>query len=382
MNKKPEVLGSDEKIEMIKSIYRDVLMRDPDPVGLETYSKASLSKEEIVKVLKSSTEYKDKFQDFEERFETGSLDKVIIFGAYGNGNLGDAIQAKFLGASLSERLSGYDVWSASVLPDYYHYNQDFKAPIWLMNHKKYINKFKALIIGGGGLLSHPHDPLLDREWVESIEIPIYIFGVGATRNIVEKSRFLIEKCEFVSARDSISYAALSELRNDVTIIRDPVLCQAAMMENSYASPGKIAWVLKGPLNEEHYFIRKQIRESDIVLCFEPKVDRAIEGLFPELIYLPSAESFYSIVRDFSCVVTSRYHGAILALLAGKKTIAFGDQKLKTLFHELEHPQLYLENIKEIDYGLEISFPCVYKRLIEWRADFSKALVKITNKIMV
>lgn len=42
-----------------------------------------------------------------------------------------------------------------------------------------VNRFKALVIGGGGIFSTNHAPLFYDRFVEGLTLPIVIMGVGA-----------------------------------------------------------------------------------------------------------------------------------------------------------------------------------------------------------
>lgn len=42
-----------------------------------------------------------------------------------------------------------------------------------------VNRFKALIIGGGGIFSAMHVPLFVDMFAEAVTVPIVIMGVGA-----------------------------------------------------------------------------------------------------------------------------------------------------------------------------------------------------------
>lgn len=50
----------------------------------------------------------------------------------------------------------------------------------MLHHRwKQVNKFKALVIGGGGIFSAKHAPLFKAEFAEPITVPIIVMGVGA-----------------------------------------------------------------------------------------------------------------------------------------------------------------------------------------------------------
>jgi Uncharacterized conserved protein len=372
------ILEDNSRASIIAKLYKNILLREADPKGLKRYIESDLTPQQIEAELYSSKEYLEKIQPLLDKLKS-ERKKLLIFGAYGNGNLGDAIQAKCLAGALNKLMPNYEIWSSTALPNHYNYPKEKQLPPWGIKAAQIIKNFRAIIIGGGGLFSHPHEPLQDAEWAEGIEQPIYIVGVGATKNITHNSKELIKSSALVTARDNVSYEAFSEIRSDIRIIRDPVICTAPLTEDSSKS-NATAWIIRGPLSGDHSFIRNQIREGDRVICFEPKVDCVLEELFPEIIYTPTIESFRTAIESSSLVITSRYHGAILALLSGKKVLGYGDQKIQSLFKEMEQPHLFLKNIHEINYSLTFNYSEVRQRILEWRKDFSAEISKIAKEI--
>lgn len=44
-----------------------------------------------------------------------------------------------------------------------------------------VNRFKALVIGGGGLFVARHAPLYVKSFAEALTLPVVVLGVGASR---------------------------------------------------------------------------------------------------------------------------------------------------------------------------------------------------------
>jgi hypothetical protein len=72
--------------EEVNRAYAKILLRSADPSRLKTYTGLKVSPNELETLLRGSKEYRD-------REVAKTRKKVLLFGAYGNGNLGDAIQA-------------------------------------------------------------------------------------------------------------------------------------------------------------------------------------------------------------------------------------------------------------------------------------------------
>ncbi len=371
-------LPQNEKAEEVSKLYRRILLREADPEALRRYVEADLSIVQIENSIYSSNEFATKVKPLIDRISTERR-KLLIFGAYGNGNLGDAIQANCLAAALEKYLPNHEIWAGTTLPNRYNFPEGKKLPTWAIRAPQILKEFDAVVIGGGGLFSHPHDPLQESSWARSVEIPTYILGVGATSKVAHNSIELIKRSALVSARDYVSLRALSEIRPDVSIIRDPVLCTANFVGSCNNSRGTV-WILKGPLSTDHAFIRRHIRETDRVICFEPKVDCALEEFFPEMVYTPTIESVNAIIRDASTVITSRYHGAILALLLGKRVIGYGDQKIQSLLNDLDQPTCFLTHIADLDFTVEFDPKKIQQHFISWKEDFYKALADIAAEI--
>jgi len=332
----------------ICSAYRRILLREPDENGLQDYLNSSLSIDEIEKRLKNSVEYKNRVEPFLAGLASFKGRKILLFGAYGNGNLGDAIQADFILEGLRE--AGFDggVWATSFLDGYYHFSGNGKLPTWAINSIELLDYFDLIIVGGGGLLSHPHHPLNNKQWAESLKTPLALLSVGATNYAALDSELLIKKAIFVSARDDVSLSCLSQFRRGVKLLKDPVLC---MQDYSYnqntREPEKTAWILRGPASAELNHVRRLIKEDDVVVCFEKKIDQDIEGQFPELVYTPTVASLRKILNECSRVVSMRYHGLILALPHVEEVYGLGDQKNQSLLSDLKMSECYIKNMTDL-----------------------------------
>lgn len=330
------------RLEEVKQAYRDILCREGDSAGVESYVASGKRVDEIRRRLRESTEYKKNIAPYFKKIkESEAKHKILLFGAFGNGNLGDAIQADFVSKGLLEAGFNGDIWATSFLKNHYNFSFGSKLPSWAIKSKELLENFDMILVGGGGLLSHPHYPLNDRSWAESLPTKLSIISVGATNFAVNESHSLIQRAVSVSARDKVSYQCLRQIREGVSYVKDPVFSMQDLVENKYKKAEKTMWVLKGPLESVHYEIRKCVAENDIVVGFEKSVDCDIEGLFPEIVYVPTIDSFNKLALQCEKFFSMRYHGLIAALAHSDNVFAIGDPKNRLLLEEVGMTERYL-----------------------------------------
>jgi polysaccharide pyruvyl transferase WcaK-like protein len=209
-----------------------------------------------------------------------------------------------------------------------------------------VNSFDLLVVGGGGLLSHPHDPLTDPKWQTMLQVPVALIGIGASEPVASKAEILIRKAIYVSGRDSHSIATLRKFAREPAFVPDPVLCDASYLnqgENSSQrrSNDRKLWVLKYIDTEDFRAQINNIHKTDDAVCFiEPHMD------FRLIDYIPSARPVYfveeliTMIDRADLVLSMRYHGCILAILRGKQVFGLHAQKCFDLL---------------LRYGNELSF---------------------------
>lgn len=245
--------------------------------------------------------------------------KILLFGAFANGNIGDELQAQCLARTILEKFPHARITANSHFSRDFHFTLGEKAPFGRIYDLDYVNSFDRLIIGGGGLLAHPHDPLADERWVDGLTVPVIIWGVGASDYFAGDARKLIAKAHYASGRDLMSIEALARYRSDVPFVCDPVLADkgtdSVRGENEDNREGTL-WVLRGPLTKVHDKVLRYMRPGDTVVGFEPKVDNAIEGMFPQITYPETLEQFAKLAARAKRVISMRFHGIILALNCG------------------------------------------------------------------
>ncbi|UBM09146.1 polysaccharide pyruvyl transferase family protein [Cupriavidus metallidurans] len=278
--------------------------------------------------------------------------RVLIFGAYGNGNLGDTYQAMAVREHLVAAwdISPDAVWACSLLKSAdYAFPADRKLASEAILDPIVVNDFDVVVIGGGGLLAHPHDPLRDLSaWARQIHAPILLLAVGAGANAATDHAELLARAWLVAGRDSASISALRKARPDTIHMLDPILSMPDVDAMSAldapvevpSGPVDVLWILKYPANAADdafltwiaSYIAERGHERHVVLAMEPALDKSLSELFSHVpvVLARSLTEQMTRIRSASRVVTMRYHGAIFAAHGGRYFHAFSQGKIRAL----------------------------------------------------
>ncbi|MBE0405178.1 polysaccharide pyruvyl transferase family protein [Halomonas citrativorans] len=201
-----------------REIYKafvDTLSREPKTKTVEKAASKISDYSSACAFFRNSKEYKEKVQPVIDLLSKDSNKKILIFGAYGNGNLGDSIQALHLSRAINDSFPSVSVYATTKQTYFYDFDPKRKLPSWVLKNKLIMSQFKALFIGGGGLLSHPHPPLNDFSWVSGLEVPVVVLGVGASKDNLQKGSWLLDKSWRVSGRDKQSIESISYFYHEV-----------------------------------------------------------------------------------------------------------------------------------------------------------------------
>ena len=384
--------GNADKESYIRALYRVALQRDPDPNALTRF----LARDDINKFfpeILSSAEFRKLARSpayaATRALASPNRPRVLLFGAYGNGNLGDAIQASSLARAINFLRPEIEVWACSALPAPYPFAHQLTLQPDDILVPAIVNSFDLLVIGGGGLLSHPHDPLTDPKWQTMLQVPVALIGVGAAEPVAREAEILIRKAIYVSGRDNHSIATLRKFAREPAFVPDPVLCDASYLNQheedacSRQSSERKLWVLKYVNTEDFWALCADLSNGDDTVCFvEPHIDiRLIE-------YLPNARPIYfveeliSMIDHADLVFSMRYHGCILAMLRGKRVFGLREHKCFELLARYGNKRSFSTSVTgEINEGVEYFLPTNY--LSEDRKIFlhelSKALALISPR---
>jgi hypothetical protein len=371
------------KSDYVELLYRVMLQRAPDPNGLRSYSRREDIQNFFGEILNSS-EFKQTSRNTAYFSGTAADRKrILLFGAYGNGNLGDAIQAKSLLHAIRRIRKDVEVWACSLLPCQFPFPFEYVLPPRQIYNVSLLNQFDLVIIGGGGLLAHPHDPLTNEEWQTAVEVPIALFGIGAGGQVAARCNTLISKAIYVSGRDEPSLSALRYFRGDARFVPDPVLadpCYYAGDNDSRkpnAARGKKLWVVKNTTIARNSAVLQHINPDKDDICFlEPFLDFPLVDMFPTARPLYFLDDFLSLIDEAAEVISMRYHGCILAMLRNRPVIGLFEQKSRDLLKRY--------GLSHCFSGDGASLPCLSndsraaEKIIEDREIFHEELTTILS----
>jgi hypothetical protein len=320
------------KSAYIEALYRVLLQREPDPSGLQAYSRREDTQNFFQEIL-GCREFKAVSRN--TAYFSGNRDnktRILLFGAYGNGNLGDAIQAISLLRAIRNIRQDVEVWACSQLPCQFPFPFEYVLAAKQIYNVSLLNQFDLMIIGGGGLLSHPHDPLTNEDWQNAIDVPVVLFGIGAGDEIASKCKTLITKAVYVSGRDKPSLAALRRFREGVRFVPDPVLADPGYHSNGGGrrrhslTSGNRLWILKTQ-NVRASELKGTINPDKDEICFiEPFLDFPLVKEFPRAKAIYFVNDLISLIDQSESVISMRYHGCILAMLRSKPVVGLYEQK--------------------------------------------------------
>jgi polysaccharide pyruvyl transferase WcaK-like protein len=298
--------------------------------------------------------------------------RVLLFGAFGNGNLGDMYQAlavrrHLLGIGLLDA----NIFACSMLDRHeYPFPAERKLPASYVRRTAELNaRFSAVVVGGGGLLAHPHEPLEDVQWARSVTIPVVFLGVGANADCTRRSSELLDGALAISGRDRLSLEALAHgTARESFMLRDPTLCVAdaasllefdppAHADAERHEPIDVLWILRSPVNDEEALIVQFVldhirsdRRRHTVVVAEPGLDAGLKECMPgvQIRQPENLRAFLSLIDRARCIFSMRYHGVIFAALAGK--VAYGlsqKSKVECLYTECGLPGRYIDSLDQL-----------------------------------
>lgn len=339
-----------QRVLQIAAFYVGYLGRVPDAQGLDAFLRSGDSVETIRRRIGSS----DERQAIEAaRASVLALlepyvhkRKLLLFGAFGNGNLGDREMARIVAERLEHEGAGAVVcfaFSELTFADY-----DFPAGRKLDRAllpllAPVLALFDGLVIGGGGLLYYTHEPIWDPDWGRLIPIPYALFACGVGSPLDIRLHDLVRGATVASSRDLLGLASLAAVNPGAQLCPDPILSSLPVRPPKAppAEPGaaRRLFVLRAPLRDWHADIECMMRAGDAVAIFEAHVDHPIAYRFGQVSVVSTTDEFAALVGDFDLVVTDRYHAAILSLLNGCPVIGLCKE---------EHTSKQAEFFRELD----------------------------------
>ncbi len=339
-----------------------ILGRPPeDAAVVRHYARMGLSAADFVRVLMDSEEVAERYRRrlalarlAEPAHEAAwpsqpGAARVLLFGAYGNGNLGDAAQAEALAVLLGRLLPAPLSLAAC--------SWERRAPFAFAGGARLASDalLRAellpggdsaarglVVIGGGGLLGAPHFPLhVDRwaAWFARQGVRWALLGVGGSAEaMVEPAwaaayRTLVGGAAYVGVRDAATLDAARAINPAATWFPDPVLARALLTAEAQpadaaawrARPVDVLLIPRHPngpadaaANRAALAWRAALAASGlrvVVAGLERVLDAgALAG--EEVIYVDDWTVLAGLCREARLVVSLRLHGVIAGIAAG------------------------------------------------------------------
>ena len=379
--------GALDKETYIRKLYRVILGREPDPSGFNRL----LARDDVENFFGSMLASRE-FRNLARlpayavagSFKQAPRRRVLLFGAYGNGNVGDAIQASSLARAINSIRPDIEVWSSSALPAPYPFPYHRTLAAADLLRSSLINSFDLLLIGGGGLLAHPHDPLTNPDWQRMLEVPIALFGIGAETITAGKSETLVRKSAYVSGRDPQSLNSLAAYTDNFHFVSDPVLCDSSYRSDISPPPviefPKRLWILKYSNSDDFKELCEAIVRREDAVCFlEPHLDWRIVQYIPDAIPIYCVNDVLALIDQVDAVYSMRYHGCILAMLRGKAAYGLQEPKCLSLLSRYNNADNFSSCLRYPDTTPQWNV-LSEKKLAEDRENFFSALRQVLDLV--
>ncbi|MBL6454446.1 polysaccharide pyruvyl transferase family protein [Belnapia sp. T6] len=339
--------------DVVRALYRVVLGREAENDQVVSFhAGAHAAPETLIRALLDCEEARERQRRMAllrrmEAAEAGPL-RVLLFGAYGNGNLGDAEQAEAVASLLRGAVARPLQFGACSFIDArpYAFASGRVMPADVVADPLALAGWDLLLIGGGGLFATPHWPLMEPGWaamLRKIGLAYGLVGIGVGRALRDDPRHgpiwdaLLAGAAFRSARDVPSLGAAP----GAAWMPDPVLLVGLRAGGGQPRPpgqgARPLIVLKRAVHEEEArfldWVAAEGTGCDLV-AVERWREEELVARFPDLRFVEGVEALGQLCAGASVVVSARYHGCIAALLAGVPCLGVGPGKIPALFEAL------------------------------------------------
>ena len=339
--------------------------------------------------------------------------RIILFGAYGNGNVGDMAQAAALAALLRSMAPlgvapSFAACSWERLAPYGPEGIEVLRPDALMRPEHVRPRTgrgdgggaDLVVIGGGGLFGAPHFPLHERRWAEWFVgrgVPFALLGVGgsaealATPGWREAYDLLLRHAVFVGVRDEETLAAARRVRPDASWFPDPVLAEALGGDMSATGERDVDAVLipRAPNSQADQAaldgllaLARKAGSTVIVAALEPAADGpALAG--QAVRFIANWDELLTLCRRARFVVSARFHGVIAGLACGCAVHGLAQPKSRDLMARIGvdgwfHPTGWPARPPDLSARAAASFAMAAAAGLDgFRDDVSVALQKAT-----
>lgn len=328
------------------------------------YSRTSLwSRNCTATVIRNAINYK--------RADDNKSFKVLIYGAYGNGNLGDMEQAKYIESVLTCAGVQENCISCTSWLDLSDYDCKSRQIPWLsIIDPSRLCEFDLIIIGGGGLLGT--FPLYDIKWIrvlKEIRLPYIIWSLGIDKSSVEDKEHwalyseLFRGAYLCSGRDDVVVSRMRTVREDAFLFIDSIFYRSlesarhGIKSDKNPDGKRIDFILKYPTTDiERRFIKEfkfyfsQRSRSEVGVIFveiHNPLEFAMVSDFPGSRHVKTMNELQTQLVDAKLCVSMRYHGVAAALKENVPVIGLFQEKMSNIFQTLDLKDNFFP---EEDYG--------------------------------
>jgi hypothetical protein len=364
----------------IAEAYRVVLRRAPDPEALDSLLNSRQTVHTLYINLLNSDEYNElKRKDVHEshfayrgpsrrwRQTTKHSVKILCFGAYGNGNLGDAIQPSYVAKILRAMLPDVDldIYATSWLENRPYSAPDCEiVPSWALFNSWFLSKIDFVVFGGGGITGPFHYPLTEMYWIDRflrLRIPYGFLGIGVMNTAAQSVAFrkLVTWAAFTTSRtvNGVKQLAEADPTSRPVLFPDPVLLSIALERLQSppvagripSEPPKGLLLIKRPDNPEQkdFFALAQSLDASGAnvefMVFEPHLEMQHVSEFNKRVHIAATEDeFHTILPDFDYIISSRYHGCILAFKHKLPIFGIGEDKILRVLGDVGLREHYVD----------------------------------------
>ena len=403
----------------VEKLFRLILKRDVESTEILNNHLSTNSIEELLSTIIGSDEHRSNAtKDFLLASMHSNLNpcndsnkNFILFGAYGNGNLGDAEQARSISYFLKQAgLSKENITSTSwESKDYSYPFSERKLPFNAILDPERLCSASMIIIGGGGLLGTPHFPLHSERWLDFIircKVSYALWAIGGSNDHLNDANFrdayvsLLLNASLVSARDEESYMAIRQIKSDVIFLEDPVYAATTQKSQLGFDGNNIHAILKHPVNEcetEFMNIMKMhyqyFMERGLTVSFlEPSNpnERKTMADFPGCRTATNIDELDHILAGVRLGVTMRLHGAAVMARNKLKIIGVCQPKIRALLErygikdqffdggfeeilEIMNDDVRIASAKAVDISPELT-----RRLQDEQLDFARRCISLAK----
>lgn len=304
--------------------------------------------------------------------------RIVLFGAYGYGNLGDDLLADYYRALLCEAFPGEErvILSARPLEEAARPGEVFCCRRQLSGLLRNTKPGDIWVGGGGSLLQNQTSRrslffYLALIWAarqRGAKIALLGQGYGPVmgRFCQDASRRVLSRVDLIEARDGKTldfFEGLSIQGGELGRVADPVWG----LEKPTIKQGRSDWLMilkREDANDIRRLLATGPEVKIRVLALAPSDGYALKNACGEKFEgVADLSLLWAVLQDAEMVFSSRLHGLILAALGGSAVFGLGmDPKITSLCSELRIPCMELRSLNLQSLNAQVSIADLAERV--------------------